>query len=352
MVLSVPTPDHVVMVIDENHAYQQIIGSAAAPYINSLAAQGATFTNSFAIEHPSQPNYLDLFSGSNQGITSDSCPHTFTLTGEYVPQGFTFGGYSEDMPSVGYTGCTYQGYARKHNPWIDFTNVPAGDNLPFAGYFPSDYSTLPTIAVVVPNLTDDMHNGTIQQGDTWLSNNLDSYVQWTYQNNSLFILTFDEDDSLHGNHITTIFVGPMVVPGQYAEHINHFNVLRTLEDMYGLPYQGASANVDPITDVWVPSGSPALAGLDTAPPLDAAVHASQPRFVVPGGTTQGLGTPVSLLPPTLPSRSAPGEPVTSDEAALMRSRPQQVGAGMSLPGLGGLDASSPDPLALDQLLAG
>src|SRR5262245_37258153 len=82
-----PTPDHVVIAIEENRAYSQIIGSSAAPYINSLATQGALMTNSFAIEHPSEPNYLDLFSGSNQGVTDDSCPHTFStpnLGGELI----------------------------------------------------------------------------------------------------------------------------------------------------------------------------------------------------------------------------------------------------------------------------
>ena len=66
----VPRPDHVVIVIEENHSYSEIIGSPAAPYINSLAQQGALITNSLAVMHPSEPNYLDLFSGSNQGACS------------------------------------------------------------------------------------------------------------------------------------------------------------------------------------------------------------------------------------------------------------------------------------------
>src|SRR5471032_1596861 len=73
---AVPTPDHVVIVIEENHSQTEIIGSASAPYINALAAQGANFTQSFAITNPSQPNYLALFSGSTQGITDDSTPHS------------------------------------------------------------------------------------------------------------------------------------------------------------------------------------------------------------------------------------------------------------------------------------
>jgi acid phosphatase len=71
-------PDHVVVVMMENHSYSDVIGSPAAPYLNSLAAQGASFDNSFAITHPSEPNYLALFSGSTQGVTDDSCPHTFS----------------------------------------------------------------------------------------------------------------------------------------------------------------------------------------------------------------------------------------------------------------------------------
>src|SRR5205814_3846666 len=75
LVLTLPRPDHVVLVMMENHNYNEIIGSSSAPYINStLAAQGALMTNSFAIEHPSEPNYLDIFSGSNQGVTNDTFP--------------------------------------------------------------------------------------------------------------------------------------------------------------------------------------------------------------------------------------------------------------------------------------
>ena len=73
-----PLPGHIVVVVEENHGYSQIIGSSQAPYINTLATEGALFTNSHALTHPSEPNYLAFFSGSTQGITDDSCPHTFS----------------------------------------------------------------------------------------------------------------------------------------------------------------------------------------------------------------------------------------------------------------------------------
>src|SRR5205807_957703 len=90
----------------------------------------------------------------------------------------------------------------------------------------------------------------------WIRNHLDGYMKWAMTNNSLFILTFDEsytvleDPNLY-NHIPTLFVGPMVRPGDYSENINHFNVLRTLEDIYRLPYAGAAATAIPIADIWL-----------------------------------------------------------------------------------------------------
>jgi hypothetical protein len=248
---AIPAPAHVIVVIEENHSYSQMIGSGQTPYINSLSTQGALFTNSFAITHPSQPNYLALFSGSKHGITDDSCPHTFTgrsLESMLLAAGKTFKGYSEDLPGVGSMVCSYGKYARKHAPWTDFSKDLASDNRPFSN-FPSDFSKLATVAWVIPNLDDDMHDGTIQQGDRWLQTNLMPYVTWA-QNNSLLIVQFDEDDGTSGNHIATIFVGPMVKPGKYSEKINHYNVLRTIEDMYELAHLGRTATATPITDVW------------------------------------------------------------------------------------------------------
>jgi hypothetical protein len=260
LVLSLPVPDHVVIVIEENQSYSDIIGSSDAPYINSLAGSGAVFTQSYAIDHPSEPNYLDLFSGSDQGTSGDNpCPigpfHTPNLGGELIAAGLSFAGYFDGMPSVGYTGC-FGGswYTRLDNPLTDFSDVPSNVNKPFAGYFPTNFTSLPQVSWVIPSLIHDMHDGTIAQGDTWLRSNLQAYINWSYQHNSLFILTFDEDDFGGDNQIPTIFVGPMVQPGQYSETINHYSVLRTLEDMYGLPYAGHSADVNPITDVW--AGAP------------------------------------------------------------------------------------------------
>ncbi|HKJ45166.1 MAG TPA: alkaline phosphatase family protein [Balneolales bacterium] len=257
--------DHVVVVIYENHGFNQIIGSPNAPYINSLVKKdhSALFTNSHGVTHPSQPNYVMLFSGSNHGITDDKMPHRIpfnapNLGSELLAKGLTFAGYSEDLPSIGFNGANSGDYARKHNPWVNWQGasknaIPAKLNLPLSK-FPDDYSKLPTVSFVIPNQHHDMHNGKdparIQRGDQWLKNHLGGYIRWAKKHNSLLILTFDEDNFTPANHIPTLFVGQMVKKGKYDEHINHFNILRTIEDMYGLPHAGSSADVTPITNCW------------------------------------------------------------------------------------------------------
>jgi acid phosphatase len=263
-----PTPDHVVIVVEENHSYEEIFGNAAAPYINSLAASGAVFTQSYGIGHPSQPNYLQLFSGSNQGVTDNTVPApgspfaTDNLGSLLIGAGLTFAGYSEGLPSVGSLVASSGAYQRKHNPWSDFSNVPAGDNLPFTS-FPdgTHYADLATVSIVVPDQNHDMHDGTIAAADSWLQTNLGLVIDWLQDNNGLFILTFDEDDSSALNHILTFAKGPMVVPGQYDQTVDHHNLLRTVEDMYGLGYAGNSAEVAPFTsDAFaVPEASDAMA---------------------------------------------------------------------------------------------
>ncbi len=304
VVNGVPRPDHIVVVMEENHSYSAIIGVPAAPYINSLAQQGALMTNSYGVEHPSQPNYLDLFSGSNEGVLDDSCPHTFStanLGSELIAAGQTFTGYSEDLPAPGSLACTSGAYARKHSPWINFTNVPASANLPLSS-FPSDYSTLPQISFVIPNLNNDMHDGTVPQGDTWLQQHLAGYVQWLAAHNSVLLVTFDEDDRGSQNHIATIWVGPLVVPGQYNEPINHFNVLRTLEDAYGLPYAGASAQALPITDIWVPPSTP-TPSFTATPSLTPTITRTPLPTQTPGGPT---ATPMPTVCPLVFADVPPG----------------------------------------------
>jgi hypothetical protein len=257
----IPKPDHIVIIMFQNKDYAQIVGSSNAPYINSFLSDTNTalFTQSYALTHPSQPNYLMLYSGSNQGVTNDIIPTNTPFTNcnlgaSLINKGYSFTGYSEDMPSVGYLGDQTSLYFRKHNPWSDWqgtgaNNIPPGSNQPFSA-FPSDYNNLPNVCFIIPNINNCMHNGTIAQGDSWFYANLNTYRLWALNHNSLLILTFDEDSGSDGNRILTFFYGPMIKGGTYNTRINHYDVLRTLEDIYSLAFCGGSASGNSINYIW------------------------------------------------------------------------------------------------------
>ncbi len=262
-----PTWDHIVVVIEENKSFNQVLGNPAnAPYINNtLKAGGASLANMYGITHPSQPNYLQFFSGANQGVTSnnDTTPitpfSTANLGAELIAAGKSFTGYSENLPAVGSTVFDADGglYARRHNPWVQWqsndaptsNHLPASVNQPYSAFptTPAGFSGLPSVSVVVPNNNNNMHDGTILQGDTWLASNLGAYAAWAKDNNSLLIVTFDEDNSAARNQIPTILYGAnvkagAVVDGTWTLH----NLLHTLESANGTAHAGASNDVQTI----------------------------------------------------------------------------------------------------------
>jgi phosphatidylinositol-3-phosphatase len=247
-----PHASNVVVVIMENRDYDLVVGSKSAPYINgTLVPESALMTDAHAVGHPSQPNYLALFSGSTQGVTDDSCPHTFRTENagaELLRGGKTFDGYSESMPSNGYTGCYAGEYARKHNPWVNFKNVPASSNLVYHSFVtpPS------TLDIIVPNLCHDMHDCSTKVGDTWLKQHLPPIINYNETHNGLLILTWDEaDPDANGkNQIATILTGPMVTPGKYAQDITHYSVLRTIEDITGVACTANACKASDITGIW------------------------------------------------------------------------------------------------------
>jgi hypothetical protein len=241
-------------VVLENRSATQVIGNSQAPFLNSVVQQDLLLTNSFAVAHPSQPNYLALFSGSTQHISDDSCPHAITganLASALAAAGKSFVGYSESLPQAGYTGCSSGAYARKHNPWVNFTDLPASVNQPFAA-FPQNYAALPTVAFVIPNLSHDMHDGTVSESDQWMSRNLGSYLLWARTHESLLIVTWDENDGSTGNQIATILGGADLLSGTDGQRIDHYGLLRVIEDSCGLPHLGASADAPALAGTWQP----------------------------------------------------------------------------------------------------
>jgi acid phosphatase len=192
---------------------------------------------------------------------------TPNLAAALLKGGHTFKGYSETLPQMGFLGCSFQekegyNYARKHNPWADWqgdkeNGLPDSTNQPMTD-FPTDFNKLPTVSFVIPNEGNDMHNidldgdtAATRRGDQWLEANFSGYVEWAKKNNSLLILTFDEDQkgSMLHNHIATIFVGPMVKQEKNSDRISHYSVLRTIDGMYHLHPSG-NANENAIGGIW------------------------------------------------------------------------------------------------------
>lgn len=272
--VDLPRPDHIVVVVEENHGYGDIIGSEHAPYINQLAEKSALFTDAHGTTHPSQPNYLALFSGSEHDVRNDHCLtkespfNTPNLAASLIKKGLTFKGYAQTMPSAGYLGCRYKKsdltrgylYVRKHTPWVNWigngrNNIPDSVSLPMSE-FPTDFSQLPTISFVIPDQDYDMHNigipgdsVAIKRGDEWLKKHINPYVQWAETHNSILILTFDEDDFTKENHIVTLFFGPMIKPGDYPERIDHYDVFKTMEELFQLPIR-EKAEGKVIENIW------------------------------------------------------------------------------------------------------
>jgi phosphatidylinositol-3-phosphatase len=261
-----PLLNKIVVVIGENTLASSVFGNTTdAPYINSLAKRGAAFTESYAIEHPSQPNYFDLFSGSNQGVTHNNVPSqrftTPNLGAELFAAGKKYCSYSEDMPYTGFDGASSGLYVRRHNPTPNWTGtgenqIPDSTNKPFTD-FPSDYSLLPDVSFVIPNLCNDGHdnclplNNRTKQFDQWIENKLADFADWAKKNNSLLIITYDEDDFTDENKIATVFYGAHVKTGTYSKKIDHFNVLRTIEELMNLKtHAGKAAEAEPIDFCW------------------------------------------------------------------------------------------------------
>ncbi len=261
----VPPTDRVVVVVMENKSYDQV---RTQPFTASLIAAGASFSNSYGVTHPSQPNYLAMWAGSTLGVTTNNCPAPGSPFGvenlghACEANGRTWRAYSENLPSPGATGCSYDGsvssglYTRKHDPWTQFANLNHLNERPYSD-LAADIAagTLPSLVFIIPNNCHNTHNSStpgcdIPNGDAWLAANLPPVLS-AMGPNGVLILTWDEDDNLSGNHILTVFVGPHVIGGMVSTRtITHYTVTRTICELLGLPSFGLAAGETPIGDIW------------------------------------------------------------------------------------------------------
>lgn len=240
-------PDHTVIVIMENRDRTEVIGNSNAPYENGLAGQGVDYANAQGVTHPSLGNYLALYSGSTQGQAGkDVCVRlgADNLGKQAAAAGVSLKVYMENL-GTGSPLTDHGTYACRHDPAAQFTDAASGAASTDFGNFPTDFNQLPKISFVVPNLCNDTHDCGVPVGDSWLKTHMDSYVQWAKTHNSVLLVTWDE------NHHTTDYTTPMptFLVGAGVSHsvqsgkINQYNMLRTVEDWYGLPRLANSASV-------------------------------------------------------------------------------------------------------------
>jgi acid phosphatase len=247
-----PRYDHVVIVMEENHDASAVMPN---PWFAALARQGAALTDFHGIAHPSQPNYIALFSGSTQGVTDDG---TYDLSAPNLAlslesAGLGFAAYSEGLPSVGSRVAAAGAYARKHNPVASFTNVPGAMNRPFSD-FPADYARLPAVSLVVPDLNHDMHDGSVGQAAAWLQENIAAYGRWATAHNSLLVVTFDEgpgNSDPNTTPLVAILLGARIRAGTTsAAPANLYSLLRLVLEIYRLAPLGSAATASRINGIW------------------------------------------------------------------------------------------------------
>lgn len=248
---------HVVVVVMENAEYDEVIGNASAPYLNGLARRYGLATHSYAIAHPSLPNYLALTSGTTAGIESDctSCAVSVeNIVDQLEGAGISWKAYLEDLPGPCFTGAQAGGYAKKHDPFAYYRDIVASharcDRLVGFGQLARDLrrGALPTYAWVSPNLCDDGHDCALRTADRFLARTLPALLR-ELGPHGLLILTWDEGTSdsgccgaAHGGRVATIVAGPDVRPGaREARPLDHYGVLATIERALGLaPLAGAA----------------------------------------------------------------------------------------------------------------
>lgn len=258
---------HVWWIVLENHEYGSIIGSRAAPYINGLAVRYGLATRYYATSHPSEPNYVALVAGSTLGVTSDGIYRLDrpSLFSQLANAGRSWRVYAQNDRTGCYTGVSARGgldgpgtagtYVRKHNPAISFTSV-ARDPAQCRNIRPLrafDPQAAP-FEMIVPNLTNDMHDGTIAEGDAFLRALVPHILaSAAFRAGGVLFITFDEGSSSrgslgdHGGHVVTLIVSTSVPRGRrYRAYADHFSLLRTTERILGLPCLAGACRRSPI----------------------------------------------------------------------------------------------------------
>jgi hypothetical protein len=273
---SAPTYSHVIWILMENHSLGDIIGpsqSSQAPYINSLAGECGLATSYHNLSHPSLPNYVGLTSGlavkNLKPFDPDCNPskRCSTAAPSIFGQGESWKAYEESMPSNCAPANSGE-YAVRHNPPPYYTSLTGCSTLdvPYP-QLASDLASnnLPAFSFITPNLIDDMHDGTIAQGDSWLASNIPTILNSPeYQSGTTAVfITWDEgtggktgeDCSTNTNDtsclVATLVISPSTPAGSTSSTLfNHYSLLGTTEALLGLPELGSAASAATMTSAF------------------------------------------------------------------------------------------------------
>ena len=257
-------PDHLIVVIEENHSFEQIIGSPAAPFLNRLAAHGTLLTDYYAITHPSLPNYVALLSGRSP-IGSDCRACTFagpTLVDQLEAHHISWAAYFQGLPRPCSTVAGAGAYTEAVDPFMhaaDIRHHPARCDrvLPFSRFHPDlAAGRLPAVVFVMPDLHHEMHSGPVRVADVWLHRFVGQLqASRVWGQDTRLVVTFDEgnfsdvrsccDGLATGGRIPTVVAGPRIPQRLDATPYSHYSLLRSIEAAFGLPFLGHAG--DPAT---------------------------------------------------------------------------------------------------------
>jgi phosphatidylinositol-3-phosphatase len=248
---------HVILIVMENAEYGEVIGSPEARYVNRLASRYGLLTRSYAIRHPSLPNYLALTSGSTQGISSD-CTGCSVRSRNIVDQleaaGVSWRAYLEGLPHPCFQGAGAGGYAKKHNPFTYYTDIAHSPSrcARLVGFerLRADLKagSLPSFAWISPNLCDDGHDCGVGAGDRFLARTVPALLR-ELGPHGMLVISWDEGVSdgrccavAAGGHVASIVAGPDVRRGaRDSSPIDHYGLLGSIEEALGLaPLAGAA----------------------------------------------------------------------------------------------------------------
>ena len=255
---------HVWIIVLENTDAGRVTDGHDDPYLLGLIDRFGQAAAYNGVARPSQPNYFALFSGSTQAV-HDNDDHDLTaptIADQIEASGRTWREYAENVPAGCFQGTSANGgrdgsgeYRRKHAPAISFTSI-SGDPRRCAfiedltAFHPGDTD----YAFIVPNQCHAAHDCPLADADTWLSGFVPPILDSTaYRDGGALFITFDEDagDDPSGGHVATIVASPHVAPGTRSmTPYDHYSLLRTVEDAWGLECLAKACDARPMTDLF------------------------------------------------------------------------------------------------------